>query len=99
MLKIYFDSVIIYFAVFIAEGILFRKEYLKSIEKIGKEVRDSEEIKKMGYIRTTLSYFLISFIPIMRLIILIAKVLITFNPNETIKLLKEIEERDNAREK
>lgn len=46
MLKVYLSSVIIYFLIFMSEGIIFKKEFNKAQEIINKHF--GEEIKKIG---------------------------------------------------
>lgn len=87
MLKIYLDSVIIYFVIFLAEGLLFRKEYRKAQDKLNEYYKREE--KRSGYIKTTFVYLLISLVPILRTIVLITKIYITSNIDGFIKFLKE----------
>ena len=87
MLKLYLSSVIIYFLIFMSEGIIFKKEFNKAQEIINKHF--GEEVKKVGYLKTTISYLLISFIPIIRLITFITKICMTIEPKKFIKLMEE----------
>lgn len=90
MLKIYIDTVIIYFVIYMATGILFRKNYIKARDKIRKELNDNS--KTYGVIITTITYLIISFIPFIRLIGLIGKFLIMTDPDGYIKICKEKKE-------
>ena len=92
MLKIYLSSVIIYFIIFIAEGLAFRKIFLKSQEKINKS--QNIETKRDSYLKTTIDYLIISFIPVIRLISFITKLFMTFYPDKCIEIFKE-KEKEN----
>ena len=95
MLKIYVDSVIIYFIIYMTTGICFRKEYAKARDKVRKELNDNS--KKYGVIRTTLLYLIISFIPIIRLIGLVGKYWMVVDPDSYVKKVKEKEAQKNER--
>ena len=95
MLKIYIDSVMIYFIIYMTTGICFRKEYVKARDKVRKELNDNS--KKYGVIRTTLLYLIISFIPVIRLIGLVGKYWMVVDPDSYVKKVKEKEEQKNER--
>lgn len=71
MIKFYLSTVLIYFIVYVTSGILFKKEFIKARNKLRKELNDNRKI--YGNIRTTFTYLLISFIPFIRLCVLISK--------------------------
>ncbi len=87
MIKFYLITVMIYFAIYIVSGILMRKQFIKARNKLRKETNDNSKI--YGYIRTTIDYLLISFIPIVRLITLIIKYYLIANTDDFIKMMKE----------
>ena len=87
MIKFYLITVMIYFAIYIVSGILMRKQFIKARNKLRKETNDNSKI--YGYIRTTIDYLLISFIPFIRLITLILKYYLVANTDDFIKMMKE----------
>lgn len=87
MIKFYLSTVLIYFIVYIASGILIKKQFIKARNKLKKAMNDSS--KNWGYIRTTAHYLLLSFIPVIRLFTLIAKYTLVMNTDEVIKRVKE----------
>ena len=89
MLEFYLDTVAIYFIVYIATGILLRDEFIKARNKLRKELNKEDEVA--GYITTTITYLLISFVPIIRLISLIGKMWLTLDPDGYINRVKENE--------
>lgn len=64
-----------------------RKQFIKARNKLRKETNDNSKI--YGYIRTTIDYLLISFIPFIRLITLILKYYLVANTDDFIKMMKE----------
>lgn len=94
MLKIYIESVIIFFVIFLAEGLIFIKEFKKSQAKLNEYYK--KDVKKSGVIKTTFYYLLFSLIPILRTIVLITKIYITLSVDKYIEFLKEKEDRENA---
>lgn len=89
MIKFYLSTVLIYFIIYIASGILTRKQFIEARNKFRKATNANSKIH--GYIRTTIDYLLISFIPIIRLFTLIAKYTFVMNTDEVIKRVKEKE--------
>ena len=87
MIKFYLISVMIYFTIYIVSGILMKKQFIKARNKLRKETNDNSKI--YGYIRTTINYLLISFIPFVRLITLILKYYLVANTDDFIKIMKE----------
>lgn len=87
MLKIYFESCLIWFLIMISEGIIFKKEFIMARNQIRKETNDNSKI--YGNILTTFYYFLISLIPIYRLIFLIGKIYMTFHSEKMINIIKK----------
>lgn len=87
MFKFYLSTVAIYFIIYIASGILMRKEFIKTRDKLRKELNDSTKI--FGNIRTIFNYLLISFIPFIRFCGLIGKYYLITNTNDFIKRVKE----------
>lgn len=96
MLKFYLDSVVIYFIIFIATGILFHSEFVKAREKVRKVNKDTSKI--LGIVITTMFYLFISFIPVIRFLSLYGKIYMTFWTDSYIKLLKETKEKKNDRQ-
>lgn len=88
-MKLYFDSVMINFIVFIALGLLFKEQYLENSERINDELEYDKERKNVS--DTWKTYLLISCIPIIRTICLIIKAMIIFCPDTVILILKDIE--------
>lgn len=93
MIKFYLSTVAIYFMIYIASGILFKKEFRKARDKVRKELNDNSKIN--GNIKTTFIYIIISFIPFIRLIGLIGKYYMILNPDEYIKRVKEKVDNDD----
>ena len=91
MLKIYLETVFIYFVVYIATGILFKKEYIKARDKARKELNDNSEI--YGVIRTTFTYLIISFIPLIRFLGIFGKMWMIFDIDSYIKRVKKNRKR------
>ena len=91
MLKIYLETVFIYFVVYIATGILFKKEYIKARDKARKELNDNSEI--YGVIRTTFTYLIISFIPLIRFLGIFGKMWMIVDIDSYIKRVKKNRKR------
>lgn len=87
MIKFYLSTVLIYFIIYIASGILTRKQFIKARDKLRKTTNDNSKI--YGYARTTIDYLLLSFVPLIRLFGLIAKYHFIANTDEFIKRIKE----------
>ena len=87
MIKFYLSTVAIYFIIYIASGILFKKEYIKARDKLRKATNDNSKIR--GYFRTTINYLLLSFIPFIRLMTLIVKYYMVFDTDKCIEVVKE----------
>lgn len=87
MIKFYLSTVLIYFVIYIASGILLKKQFIKARSKFRKATNDNSKV--YGYIRTIVDYLLISFIPIIRLFGLIGKYYFVANTDEFIKRVKE----------
>lgn len=87
MIKFYLSTVLIYFVIYIASGILFKKQFIKARNKFRKATNDNSKV--YGYIRTTVNYLLVSFIPIIRLFVLMGKYYFVVNTDEFIKKVKE----------
>jgi len=84
MIKFYLSTAIIYFIIFTASGIVLKKEYERSIRKI----RGSNDYY-YNYLKNIMYYFLVSLIPIFRIIFLILKFYIVFFPEKAIELLEK----------
>ena len=93
MIKFYLSTVVIWFIITIMSHIIFHKQFIKSQEKIRKETNNNS--KKYGFIKTTILYFFISFIPIIRLFALIAFYITIANPKKMIEIIKDNEEEEN----
>ena len=87
--KIYFYSSIIWFIIMLLEGIIFRKQYIKARDKIRKATNDNSKI--WNNTQTVIFYLIISFIPVVRFIILFCKVYAMIFPKDIIKSIKEHE--------
>lgn len=83
MIKFYLNTVLIYFTIYMASGLLMRKQFIKARDKLRKAMNDDKKI--CGYIRTTLDYLLLSFVPLLRLLFLIGKFYFIFNTDAFIK--------------
>ncbi len=98
MIKIYLISCIIYYAIFMIEGLIFRKRFIINTNILYKKFIGKEQPKREPVLKTTIRYLLISLIPIYRTIALLTKLMITFNiemvynvlKNKEIEKLKEI---------
>lgn len=89
MIKFYLSTVLIYFVIYIASGILLKKQFIKARNKFRKATNDNSKI--YGYTRTIMDYLLLSFVPIIRLFGLIGKYYFVANTDEFIKRVKEKE--------
>lgn len=94
MLKFYFDTVIIWFIVYVTSGILFRKEFTDARDKLRKAIGSNEKIN--GYIKTTLFYLLVSFVPMFRLLLLILKFNLIINTEAIIEVVKKANENNKT---
>ena len=92
MLKIYLESSIIYFVIYIITSIIFKKDFIKARDKLRKELNKNDKI--YGTIKTTFMYLLISFVPVIRLTTLIGKLWLTFDTDNFISKAKEREDKD-----
>lgn len=92
MIKFYLDTVIIYFIIFIAYGLLTKKQFIKVRDKLRKECNDNSKV--YGNFKTTLNYLLISFVPIVRLLSLIGRIYMIINPDVFIEKYKEKENKN-----
>lgn len=86
MIKLYLSTVLIYFIIYITSGILTKKQFIKARDKFRKATNDNSKL--YGNISTTITYLLISFIPFIRLLILIEKYYFVFNTDTFIKKIK-----------
>ena len=100
--KIYFYSSLIWFAVIMLEGIIFKKQFIKARDKVRKATNNNGKV--WNNIETTVFYLIASFIPIFRFICLLMKVYMTIFPKDIIKSIKETdkfieewEEKHNVR--
>lgn len=87
MIKFYLSTVAIYFIIFIASGLLTRKQFLKVRDRLRKETNDNS--KTYGMIRSAFDYLLISFIPVIRLFALIGRQYMIINPDDFIERMKK----------
>jgi len=92
MLKFYLDTVCVYFVIYIAIGILFKKEFIKARDKVRKELNDNSKIQ--GTIKTTFNYLIISFIPLIRFIGIFGKMSMIIDTDGYIKRIKEKQESE-----
>ena len=92
MFKLYITTVIIWFIVLIDQSIVFYEPFKKAQKKIKKET-NNEDIKEWGNIKTTLWYLLVSFIPFVRLIAFISKIIMITDTN---KIIEEIRRKENG---
>lgn len=92
MLKIYLTSCIIYYAIFMIEGLIFRKRFIINTNILYKKFISKEEHKREPVLKTIIRYLLISLIPIYRTIVLLTKLTITFNVEMVYNTFKKIEE-------
>lgn len=96
MIKFYLSTVLIYFVIYIASGILTRKQFIKARDKLRKATNDHSKI--YGYVRTIIDYLLLSFVPVIRLFGLIGKYYFIANTDEFIKRIKEKERNSNVKD-
>ncbi len=87
MIKFYLSTVLIYFVIYIVSGILTRKQFIKARDKLKKATNDNSKI--YGCARTTIDYLLLSFVPVIRLFVLIVKYYFIADTDEFIKKIKE----------
>lgn len=92
MLKIYLISCLIWFIIFMAQAILFHKEFIKARDKFRKETNDNT--KTEGYFKTTFRYLLASFLPIYRFLLCVGKFIFVFNPDICIKNYRVQKEKE-----
>lgn len=92
MLKIYLSSVIIWFLIIIVDGILFKKQFRKSRDILRKYFDDNGKI--YGNFKTAINYLLISFIPIIRCVVLISKIYMRTYPQKYIKIIDGIKKNE-----
>lgn len=88
ILEIYIGSSITWFIIFMIFGLTTRKKFIKNVKKMEKELKLKPK-KKYGMIKTTLLYLLSSFIPVYRIFVMVSKLLIVYDVDRCIKLLKE----------
>lgn len=93
MIKFYLSTVVVWFVIIMANHISFHKQFIKARNKIRKATNDNS--KTYGYIRTTLMYLIVSFIPIYRFIELVTYHMMIANPNKMIEIIKKREEEYN----
>lgn len=98
VLKIYLLSSLFYFLLIMITGLLFRKKFLKSVSLIDK-ILERKETPKEGIIKTTFRYLLISFIPVVRLVVFIEKMIITFKPYIIVLYVLKEREKKNVNDK
>ena len=94
MLKFYLETVCIYFIVYIATGILLKKEFVKARDKLRKELKINTKL--YGTIKTTFMYLIASFIPLIRLILILTKMYMIIDTDKYIKMIKEKQELENS---
>ena len=87
MIKFYLSTVLIYFTIYMASGLLMRKQFIKARDKLRKATNDNSKIH--GYVRTAINYLLLSFIPLLRLLFLIGKFYFIFDTDNYIKKIKK----------
>lgn len=94
IIKIYLASVIFYFLLLVITGVMFRRKFIDNTIRIIKS-QGHEIIPREPWYITTLRYLFTSFIPVIRLICFISKMIITFNPQLVIEYnLEENNEND-----
>lgn len=98
VLKIYLLSSLFYFLLIVITGLLFRKKFLKSVSLIDK-ILERKETPKEGITKTTFRYLLISFIPTVRLVVFIEKMIITFKPYIIVQYVLKEREKKNVNDK
>lgn len=90
MIKFYLSTVVIWFIIIMTNHIAFHKQFVKARNKIKKATNDNS--KTYGYLKTTLLYLLVAFIPIYRFVELIGFHFMIANPNEAIKIINNRKE-------
>ena len=94
MLKFYLDTCIVWWLIFIAEGLLFKDAYIKNDKKLAKYL-GTYTGKRRSVANTILVYWFTCMIPIIRLLIFIIKLVITFNVDGLIKIMEEEKRNKN----
>lgn len=87
LLKIYLGSVLFWFLLIVITGLIFRKKFLRGTEIIS--AYTGEKIEREHWLKTTLNYLFLSFIPLFRFLMFVVKMYITFAPRQVIGILEE----------
>ena len=96
MLKFYLDTCVIWLMIFIVEGLLFRETFIRNTDKLSKYLsKDTSTRKRKSFVNTIIVYWIISMIPIFRLILFMIKLVITFNIDELIEAMDEEKRNKN----
>lgn len=96
MLKFYLDTCVIWWMIFVAEGLLFNETFIKNIDKLSKYLnKDASTSKRKSFVNTIIVYWIISMIPIFRLILFMIKLVITFNTDKLIEAMDEEKRNKN----
>lgn len=94
MLKFYLDTCVIWWMIFVAEGLLFSETFIKNTDKLSKYL-GNDSGKRKGFVSAIIVYWIISMIPIFRLILFMIKLVITFNIDELIEAMDEEKRNKN----
>lgn len=99
IIKAYLLSVLFWFLLIEITGIIFRKRFIRNTNILDKILEDKEPIPRESWIVTTLRYLVISFIPTLRVMVYITKLIITFKPKLIIEYKLKEREKQNVNDK
>lgn len=95
----YLSSCLFWFLLIEITGIIFRKRFIKNTNILDKILEDKEPTPRENWIITTLRYLVISFIPTLRVVVFITKLVITFKPKLIIEYKLKEREKQNVNDK
>ena len=93
IIKAYLLSVLFYFLLIEITGLIFRNTNLIS------KILNDKTLQREGNLKTTLRYLIISFIPTIRLLIFIEKMILTFKPYIILQHILKEREKKNVNDK
>lgn len=99
IIKVYLLSVLFWFLLIEITGIMFRKRFIRNTNILDKILEDKEPTPRENWIITTLRYLVISFIPTLRVMVYITKLIITFKPKIIIEQKLKEREKQNVNDK
>lgn len=98
IIKVYLLSVLFYFLLIEITGLIFKKRFVRNTNLISKILND-KTLQREGNLKTTLRYLIISFIPTIRLLVFIEKMILTFKPYIILQHILKEREKKNVNDK